>query len=212
MSSSATTTAASSPSSTDHGNLRPLHVTSTALHAGSKDNNRRQSSSMKNLHQVESISVAVASSSECFQVAVCMKRPGGHTAISTHELSLQATRAPTYHIPKQLADFHALSVALRRAVQVTHLLLSRCVFCKAMKAHCRSNEEKLGCAGAADGPNKTQQLVNAFMSGVFRLVSPLRSSTDERVCYGEVQCRHLLNQYILPRPRQAEPRLLYFQI
>ncbi|GMF49181.1 unnamed protein product [Phytophthora fragariaefolia] len=196
MRSSTNTTPASNPASDSAlGNekLRPLTVASVAV---ARDHSRRYSSSERSLRGVESFSVAVSSSSESslrFKIAIHTKS----ATTSANELSFRAAREPPYHLQKQLTEFIDLSYALRRAVQVTHLL-SSCAFCKAMAAHCTSIGKELNIAVEAphDG-HTTQPILDAFTSGVFRLVVPLKTtSTEKRVCYGKLQCWHLLGQFL----------------
>lgn len=138
--------------------------------------------------------------SPCFEVTNRTKRTPRRPAPPTNELSLRSARGPTYRVEKLPIEFVALSSALRRAVQVTHLL-SRCAFCKATKAHCISSEKELTRAVAASSDDKTQPVLDAFTNGIFTLVVPLRTSTDEHVCYGKLQCWHLLDQFLFPRTR-----------
>ncbi|KAJ8578283.1 hypothetical protein ON010_g920 [Phytophthora cinnamomi] len=175
MCSSASTHAASRSASSHNefdsgsGKLRDLSVTSMTVHASAKDSSRRHSSSAMGLHKVESISVSSSSeNSSCFEVTICTKRTRGRPTTST-----SVAREPAYRAEKLHTEFTALCTALRRAVQVTHLL-SSCAFCKAVKAHCILHEKELSTAAEAPHDhNKIQPLLDAFTRGIFSLAVPL---------------------------------------
>lgn len=216
MSFSASTTTSSTSSSshleTDSDLLRPLRVSAMAVHAGVKDRTRRHA----RLQEVKSISVAPLSSSENlthFEVIVFTKttprRPATQvTPVSGPALSMVSEVSPrincgdpVYRIKKHSADFARLRSALRRAVQVTHLL-SSCTFCKAMKAQCVASEQEGNSSfEASSNQYKVQLSLQQFANDLLGLIAPPRLSSDERVCYGKLQCWHILTHSFSCKPR-----------
>ncbi|ETI35579.1 hypothetical protein F443_18115 [Phytophthora nicotianae P1569] len=184
MSFSSSTTMMSSPTPST-SQLRPLSVALMAVHAGGKHRDLVR----WGLHEVESISVASTSNSENLtdshaEVTVFMKTT----------LSLRGSHDPVHRSKKQLADFEALRAAMCHAVDVTHLL-SRCSFCKAIKARCAANAQELN--GSLDGQaDWTHFILEQFMNDILALLVPLRCSSDKRVCCGKLQCWQLVSQFL----------------
>ncbi|KAG6965099.1 hypothetical protein JG688_00007377 [Phytophthora aleatoria] len=183
MSFSVSTTTTSSPLSS--ASLLPLSVSVMAVHIGGKHRDRLH----WRLHEVKCISVTSTSSDENlteshFEVTIFTKTT----------LTLAGPHDPVHRSEKQLADFEALRAAICRAVDVTHFL-SRCSFCKAIKAHC-AKELNSSLEGRED---RTHLALEQFMNDNLALLVPLRRSSDKRVCCGKLQCWHLLSQFLRHR-------------
>ncbi|KAK1932054.1 hypothetical protein P3T76_012554 [Phytophthora citrophthora] len=162
------------------------------VHAARKQRGQQHEVSTETaLHEIESISVALLSTSESlaasrFQVTVVMKStPERLPAVTGMQVPGLVHRSE-----KQLEDFESLHKAFSRAVVVTHLF-SRCTFCKTIQSH------SIAGKGTGEGQDNFHLSLEQFMNNILDLLVPLRNPSDKRICYGKMQCWHLLTKFLL---------------